>query len=244
MFFRWRDRHGQRSDVFTFADRNGGGKDASTFAPALSHNALMAHSIRGRVTNANEGPRYCVACHLTTDGMTAFGETAYADFYDAYEARNYAALDFDMLQIEIGRNPGNQRNSPIWVHMVAGLGSGLFLFDAQGRPVNSLDEDDDRKGTENQPPADQFLIDGVTTVALDLDRVVEPDGKSNASSNHALLNGAGGLRDGASDQTMSGPLGASLVERLAHPTNGVRLDAWLDANSDPQGGAAGVLTPP
>jgi hypothetical protein len=176
--------------------------------------------------------------------MTAFGETAYADFYDAYEARNYAALDFDMLQIEIGRNPGNQRNSPIWVHMVAGLGSGLFLFDAQGRPVNSLDEDDDRKGTENQPPADQFLIDGVTTVALDLDRVVEPDGKSNASSNHALLNGAGGLRDGASDQTMSGPLGASLVERLAHPTNGVRLDAWLDANSDPQGGAAGVLTPP
>ena len=34
---------------------------------------MMAHSIRGKVDSANEGPRYCVACHLTDAGLATYG---------------------------------------------------------------------------------------------------------------------------------------------------------------------------
>jgi hypothetical protein len=240
-FYRYLDQNGQRSDVFAFSDRKGMGNNPPDplTTPALSHNAIMAHSIRGKVTATQEGPRYCVACHLTTDSVNDFA-APYSAFRTALQNGNFGAIDFELLRDEIGKNPGNQRNSPFWVHMVAGLGSGLFLFDDQGRPQNELDLDTQRFGWGGLRPADQF---DPAQVKYDLDRVVEPDGRSNASSNHALLEpgATSAHRDGATDPEMAGPLGAWLVERLADPSNGIVLDSWVDANGAPQGDAASHL---
>ena len=104
----------------------------------MNHNAMMPHSIRGRVSDDDEGPRYCVACHLTDDAIANHG-TDYDAFRTAMATNDFASLDFPTLAQHIGANPGNQQNSPYWVHMVAGLGSGLFLFDENGAPVNPLD---------------------------------------------------------------------------------------------------------
>ena len=73
-FFQYRDLNNNDSQIFAFSDRNGNGNNTNTSQyPALSHNAMMPHSIRGRVNPQNEGPRYCVACHLTEDGMRTYG---------------------------------------------------------------------------------------------------------------------------------------------------------------------------
>jgi hypothetical protein len=56
----------------------------------------MAHSIRGKVTATDEGPRYCATCHLTDDGLASFG-AQYAAFRAAMASQNYAALDHDFL---------------------------------------------------------------------------------------------------------------------------------------------------
>ncbi|MCA8964508.1 MAG: hypothetical protein KDC48_06470, partial [Planctomycetes bacterium] len=48
VFFRYTDINGDRTPVFAFTDRNGGGANPSRGFPSLGHNALMAHSIRGR----------------------------------------------------------------------------------------------------------------------------------------------------------------------------------------------------
>ena len=47
-------------------------------------------------------------------------------------------------------------------------------------------------------------------------RVVNEDGTSNASSNHAMVNPGVGpnLRDGAGDPNMAGPLGQTLLRML------------------------------
>ena len=241
-FFQWRDRNGVFSDTFAFSDRNGAGADPSLGPPSLSHNAMMAHSIRGKVDAANEGPRYCVACHLTDDGLAAFGEAEYDAFRSAMAAGDYSGLDFDQLRQQIGQNPGNAQDSPLWVHMVAGLGSGLFLFDEDGCPVNPLDNDANRKGCDGVAPASVPFDPG--RVAYDLDRIVTPSGQARGSNNHALLHDPGdglSLRDGAVDAELAGPLGATLIERLADPTNGIVLDAWVDADGQPQGGAAAIL---
>ena len=239
VFFTWQDRNGVDSQAFTFSDRNGAGNDPTNGLGALSHNAMMAHSIRGKVNATDEGPRYCVACHLTDDGLADFGLQEYLDYRTAL-ASDLGALDFDLLTDHIGRNPGNQLNSPVWVHMVAGLGSGLFLFDANGAPVNPIDFAPDRKGTDNVPPGSVF---DVNKVVLNLDRLVGPSGASQASSNHALLEPGVGpnLRDGASDPNMAGPLGQTLIQRLTDPATGIVLDSWIDANGDPQGDAASFL---
>ena len=44
------DLNGNFSQIFSFTDRNGGGNNPATAFPSLSHNKIMAHSIRGRVT--------------------------------------------------------------------------------------------------------------------------------------------------------------------------------------------------
>ena len=238
-FFQWRDRQGDFSDTFTFSDRNGAGVDPSKAFASMSHNALMAHSIRGRVTNENEGPRYCVACHLTDDAIADFG-AEYDTFRNALSARNYAGIDFNLLQQHIGQNPGNQLNSPFWVHMIAGLGSGLFLFDEEGCPVNPLDDDSNRKGCDGVAPADSFDL---ARVEYDLDRIVESNGQANGSNNHAFTTPGSGsaLRDGALDPGMAGPLGASLILRLTDPTAGIVLSNWLNADGVSEGGAAALL---
>jgi hypothetical protein len=239
VFFTWHDRNGDQSLTFSFSDRKAAGKNPARPARALSHNAIMAHSIRGRVTQSAEGPRYCVACHLTTDGLAAYGLTDYQTFIADMAAGAYDNLDFAELQSHIGLNPGNQLDSPLWVHMVAGLGSGLFLFDENGCPVNPLDGDPERKGCDGVAP--NSVPFSSSRVALDLDRIVEWSGGANSSSNHALLFPALGpslLRAGASNPTMAGPLGGALIRKLADPVNGVLLDSWLDADGQLRGDAA------
>ena len=83
-------------------------------------------------------------------------------------------------------------------------------------------------------------------MVFNLDRIVEEDGVSNASNNHALLdpNEDTGLREGATDVGLAGPLGGPLIERLADHENGIVLDSWIDADGLPRGDAAGFLADP
>jgi hypothetical protein len=239
-FFGWFDRHGELSEVRPFTDRNGGGNNGLVSSlPALSHNLIMPHSIRGKVADANEGPRYCVACHLTDQSLATFG-AEYDAFRTAMANEDFGALDFPLLATHIGRNSGNQLDSPIWVHMVAGLGSGLFLFDESGCAVNPLDTNPNRVGCDGEAPADHF---DPARVRLSLDRIVGPDGRSNGSNAHtfASLDRGPLLRDGATDPNLCGPLGATLIQRLSDPTLGIVLDSWIDADGGARGDAAGFL---
>ena len=239
-FYQYRDSNGDFSQVFTFTDRNGNGSSGGTNGrnphPALSHNTFTPHSIRGKVSGVNEGPRYCVACHLTTTGVSTY-RTQFDAFKAAMDARNYGALDFNLLKQHIGQNTGNRLNSPIWVHMVSGLGSGAFLFAANGCPENPLDDNANRIGCDGVAPNAVF---DPSVIALNLDRVVEPTGVSNASNSHLIMeDGAGvNLRDGALDPANAGPLGATLIRKLSDPDLGVVLDSWIDADGNLQGGAS------
>jgi hypothetical protein len=237
VFFRYEDIDNNRSRVFAFTDRNGGGNNPNAARRALGHNALMAHSIRGRVEPAKEGPRYCVACHYTDNALSRFRPQLDA-MRTALAGKQYGSLDFALLAQHIGRNPGNQLDSPLWVHMVAGLGSGLFLFDENGCPQNPLDGNANRVGCEGNAPKDNF---DPARVFFDLDRIVEPSGAANASGNHPLLRPGQGplLRDGASNPNLTGPLGAILIRRLADPDaiDRIVLDSWLDADGALKGDA-------
>ena len=244
-FFQYRDLNGTDSQIFTFSDRNGGGSNPSANHPSLSHNVMMPHSIRGRVNAQNEGVRNCVACHLNDESLANFG-TEYNTMRAALATgtpASLANLDFPLLQSHIGLNTGNQLNSPLWVHMVAGLGTGLFLFDQNGGAVNPLDDDANRVGSGGTSPKDQFDLNNVF---FDLDRLVESNGVSNGSSNHPMDNpgGAPFNRDGAADQELSGPLGTTLIQRLTDPATGIVLDSWFDANGTPQGDASLVVGGP
>jgi hypothetical protein len=237
VFFYYTDRHDDTSRIFSFSDRNQAGNNASaTPTPSLSHNKMMPHSIRGRVTPENEGPRYCSACHLTESGVTQFGAD-YESFRTAMRERDYGALDFPLLQQHIGQNPGNSLESPLWVHMVAGLGSGLFLFDENGCAVNGLDGFAGRKGCTVAPSANP------NPAVLNLDRIVDETGRELGSSNHAMSGAGSGdeLRLGASNPNMAGPLGADILNLLTDPDTGLVLDSWLDADGAQQGGAGGFV---
>ena len=237
VYFQWRDRNGALSPIFSTTDRNGGGNDPANGIGALGHNKLYQHSIRGKVTGTKEGVRYCVACHLTDYAIANWG-AQYEAFRTALQNRDYAALDYNLLRTHIGRNTGNKLNSPFWVHMVAGLGSGLFLFNAEGGALNPLDAFDNRIGSNGTSPADQWAAN--TLVATDLDRIVDETGFSFAENTHSMLHpGAGSnLRDGAADPTRPGPLGATILRLLTDTLNGTVLDSWLDANGASQGDAA------
>lgn len=242
-FYRYTDINGVESDVFAFTDRMGNGNNPNVAGrdafPALSHDAMMPHSIRGRVTANEEGPRYCVACHLTEESLDNFG-AEYAQFRTAMANNDFAALDFGLLQQHIGQNPGNQINSPIWVHMVAGLGSGLFLFDDTGCPENPLDNNANRHYCPDGAPAANF---DPNDVVYNLDGLVEANGVQNTSSAHPAQNRerVSNLRGGSTTPYVSGPLGARLITLLSDPNVGVVLDSWIDANGAPQGNAAGYV---
>jgi hypothetical protein len=223
--------------VFSFSDRNGGGRNpATTPFPSLSHNAMMPHSIRGRVSPTDEGPRYCVACHLTTKAVNDYGPQ-YEAFRTALANNDFGALDFQLLRTHFGLNTGNQLNSPFFVHGVAGLGTGVFLFDQNGAAMNPLDDNDDRVGSDGISPADSF---SVARVALNLDKIVSLTGRANGSSNHPMSDPAQTInrRDGSTDPRMAGPIGAELVRKLTDPASGILLNSWLDANGG-LGGNAG-----
>ena len=49
------------------------------------------------------------------------------------------------------------------------------------------------------------------------------------------------LRAGAANQNLSGPLGATMVQRLTDPNTGIVLDAWIDADGQPQGNAPNYI---
>lgn len=234
-FYSFIDRQGTRSRVFQFSDRNAAGNNPARQFPSMSHNAMLAHSIRGKVTAGNEGARQCVACHLTDQGLATYG-TEYDAFRTAMAAHDYGALDYNLLKQHIGQNTGNQLDSPLWVHMVAGLGSGLFLFDENGAAVNPLDDNPNRFGSDGVAPSSIFAAN---RVRLDLDRIVESDGTANGSNNHSfLVPGPSPLRDFAADPTQPGPLGRTLLQRLTDPNNGIVLNSWFDADGQPQGNAA------
>ncbi|MFV2057484.1 MAG: hypothetical protein ACC707_13515, partial [Thiohalomonadales bacterium] len=240
-FYRYTDINGQESQVMAFSDRNGNGNnpalDGRNAFPALNHNVMMAHSVRGKVQNNNEGVRYCVACHLNDASLNNFG-AEYDTFRAAMANNDFNNLDFNLLQQHIGQNTGNQLNSPLWVHMVAGLGSGLFLFDQNGCPVNPLDANPNRENCNNNAPADNF---NTNNVVYNLDRTVEVTGISNASNNHPLKVLGQSQRSGSLDPGLSGPLGAQLIRKLTDPVNGIVLDSWMDADGQAQGGAANFI---
>lgn len=244
MFFRYVDLNGNLAAGLTFSDRNGNGNNPNYAGrgqfPALSHNRIYAHSIRGKVNAQDEGARQCVACHLNQDQIDNFGAD-YAVYFDDMENRNYANLDFNLLQQHIGQNPGNQLNSPYFVHMASGLGTGLLLFDQFGCPVNPLDANANRQYCVNGAPADNFDLNNV---AYDLDKTVEITGVSNSSHTHPfidnLIQGVE-LRTGAIDPGLSGPIGSLLLQKLANPNGGLVLDSWVDANGNAQGNAANFI---
>jgi hypothetical protein len=243
-FWRYLDQNGNLAAGITFSDRNGmGSNPASAFGtsnfPALSHNRIYAHSVRGRVDQYNEGPRSCNECHLNVDMVNdAANWAAYQAFFADYANQNYANLDFAVLQQFIGQNTHNAQNSPYWVHMVSGLGSGTLLFDANGCPVNPLDNNANRQFCNNVAPAAQFNINNA---AYDLDRVVELTGANNASFTKPMLDGYSPLRNGSQDPTLSGPMGAELLRKLADPNTGLILDSYVDSNANAQGDAANFL---
>ncbi|HED66381.1 MAG TPA: hypothetical protein ENJ09_12610 [Planctomycetes bacterium] len=243
MFFQWEDRNNQNSGVFAFSDRNATGANTlSTPTPSMAHNLMMPHSIRGKIASDKEGPRYCSACHLTDEGMASFG-TEYRSFLASYTAGDYAALDYALLQQHIGRNTNNALESPIWVHQVAGLGSGLFLFDEDGCPVNPLDTNANRIGCNGVAPASNF---DPARVLFDLDRIVLEDGSSTGSNSHPMEdpNGVNPLRAGAANPALSGPLGAGVLQRLTDPDAGIILDSWLNSDGTAKGDAATYLNQP
>jgi len=244
-FFQYDDFKNDNSGIITFSDRNGKGSNPNTVGgglPALSHNAMMPHSIRGRIRPDMEGPRYCVACHLTDEGLGNFA-TEYDDFRNDLAAQNFGNMPFNLLQEHIGENTGNDLNSPFWVHMVAGLGSGLFFFDEDGCPVNPLDTNPNRVGCDGESPFERFAA---ATPIYNLDRIVEADGTANSSSNHPMVDLADpndSLRDGPNtNKNLSGPLGQTLLQKLADPNLGIILDSWIDSDAKLGGFADQYLT--
>lgn len=251
VFYHWEDKNHDLTPVMTFSDRHGKGSNPASPYPSLSHNAFMAHSIRGKVTAQREGPRYCATCHLTDEGLATWG-AEYTSFRTALANRDYAALDFDLLRQHFGRNTGNTMNSPLWPHMAAGLGTGLFLFDHNGCPVNPLDDDTNRRGCytdllnfQRTSPLNFFNQFGFANVTYDLDRIVEASGVANGSNNHPWLDASGAaMRDGALDPNQPGPLGASLIRMMTDPAQGRVLDSWIDSNGQLKGDASNFISGP
>jgi hypothetical protein len=248
MFYRYRDIEENDSDVFAFSDRLGEGNNPNRANgnefPALAMNQMAPHSIRGRLDTVgkNEGLRYCVTCHLTDNSIdpNRFG-VQYEQFRELYYDNNFQALvDEGLLALmreHIGLNTGNQIDSPFFVHMVAGLGTALFLFDANGCPVNPFDNNANRQNCNNQAPQDIF---DVNNVAYDLDRIVEFNGQTNSGSIHPRMDTGLPYRDGT-NRMMAGPLNSQLLQRLTDPVNGLVLDSWLDADGNEQGNAADFI---
>lgn len=223
-FWTFRDREGALSPVIVPVDRNGEGDGPDN--PALGHGGFAAHSIRAEPTADREGSRQCVACHLDQDQLATYG-TEYAAFVSAVTERRYADLDWALLRQHLGQNPGNQLGSPLYVWMNAGLGTGMFLTDAAGCPVNPLDAVV-RPGCAASP-ADGF---GAAVARYDLDRAVSLGGEENTSQPRPARDPAASavLRSGARWPELAGPLGAGLPERLASPDTPLVLDTWVDAD--------------
>ena len=244
MFYRYEDLNGNESQVFAFSNRQGEGNNPGIGGrndfPALAMNQMTAHSIRGKIKNQNEGMRYCVACHITQNGIDTYG-AEYQEFWDLYQNNDFAQLFdngyFDLMREHIGKNTNNHLDSPFFIHMTTGLGTLLFLFDQDGCPVNPFDNNPNRENCNGNAPADIFDLNNVV---YDLDKIVQIDGQTNAGSIHPRIDDRLLRRDG-SNREMSGPLNRRLIEKLADPNLSIVLDSWLDSNGDAQGNANDFL---
>jgi hypothetical protein len=128
--------------------------------------------------------------------------------------------------------------------MVSGLGSGLFLFDQNGCPVNPLDANANRQYCNDAAPADTFA-DQVNNVVYDLDRTVEYAGIPNSSGAHPMQVFAQvPRRVGATNPQMAGPMGSLVIQKLiggADLNTAKILDSWIDADGNAQGDAANFI---
>jgi hypothetical protein len=156
-FFSYADLNNNTSNRVSYGDRNGLGNDPQlrlvtrNNLPALQNQPFTPHSIRGRYSADKVGTRNCLDCHLS-NAAAVFMTDQYNQTYDITaiiaNQENYAA------------------SLPFQVNMAYGLGSNLWLFDANGDAV----------------------VDTNNTPVYDLDRLVEAQtGVSNSSSNHPLL---------------------------------------------------------
>jgi hypothetical protein len=244
-FYRYVDLNANTVAGIVFSDRNGMGNNpnyngAGAF-PMGSYNNISSHSIRGAQKADNEGGKECVGCHITANAITNFGAD-YAVYFDDIENRNYANLDFALLQTHLGLNTNNHLDSPYYVHMTVGLGTGLMATDPVGCPVNPLDANANRFFCNGVAPADVFA-DAVNTIKFDMDKAVEFAGGTNASLTKPFIENAGqgvGLRS-LGNGGFSGPMAPTILEKLAHPATGLFLDSWVDANGNAQGGAANFI---
>jgi hypothetical protein len=162
-----------------------------------------------------------VGCHITANAITNFGAD-YAVYFDDIENRNYANLDFALLQTHLGLNTNNHLDSPYYVHMTVGLGTGLMATDPVGCPVNPLDANANRFFCNGVAPADVFA-DAVNTIKFDMDKAVEFAGGTNASLTKPFIENAGqgvGLRS-LGNGGFSGPMAPTILEKLAHPRDRV-----------------------
>jgi len=252
-FYRYLDQNGNLAAGITFSDRNGLGSNPNFGGgnqfPAESHNRIAPHSIRGKQTGANEGSKQCVACHLNTAQIANFDANGeYTQYFADIENSNFQNLNFNLLQQQIGQNTNNQLNSPYYVHMTAGLGTGLLLADSTGCPINPLDNNANRQYCPNGAPATNFNanITNNAGVLYDWDKVVQATGNGNVSLTKPLLEagsllGPGASLRGSNGPGLSGPLNAQLLTKLADPNAGLVLDSWIDANGAAQGNAANFV---
>jgi len=244
-FYRYVDLNGNLAAGIAFSDRNGMGNNpnynGAGAIPMLSYNNISSHSIRGAQTAADEGGVECVGCHITQNAINNFGAD-YAVYFADIENRNYANLDFPLLQQHLGQNTNNHLDSPYYVHMVAGLGSGLMATDEFGCPVNPLDANANRQFCANGAPADNFA-NAVNAIVYDMDKAVEFAGGTNASLTKPFIENAAlgvNLRS-LGNAGFSGPMAPTLLQKLADPAVGVYLDSWIDANGQAQGDAANYI---
>jgi hypothetical protein len=180
------------------------------------------------------------------DQINNFGAD-YQQFFQILEDRDYAAYAnngyFNLLQAEIGQNTSNQRNNPYFVHMVAGLGTGMLQVDATGCPNNPLDNNANRQFCPNGAPAANF---NPNNTVYDLDKTVEISGVSNTSHTQPMLDPISGIpmRAGSIDPGLAGPIGTLMLYKLAHfdpNQGGLILDSYVDADGNAQGGAANFI---
>jgi len=244
-FYRYVDLNGNTAAGILFSDRNGMGNNpnynGSGAFPMGSYNNISSHSIRGAQKANYEGGKECVGCHISQNAINNFGAD-YATYFADIENRNYANLDFALLQQHLGQNTNNQLDSPYYVHMTVGLGTGLMATDQNGCPVNPLDANANRQFCQGVAPADVFA-NAVNNIVFDMDKAVEYTGGTNASLTKPFIENANlgiGLRS-LGNGGFSGPLSPTILSKLADPATGLYLDSWVDANGAAQGGAANFI---
>jgi hypothetical protein len=145
-FYTWWDQQGDESQTFTFSDRNGmGSSTAVTQHPSMSHNLIMPHSIRGEVSAADEGPALLQRVPPDRERPGQLGHGV-RHVPDGHRQRQLRGAGLEPALPAHRANTNNDLDSPFFVHMASGLGTGLFLFDVKGCPVNPVDDNDARIG--------------------------------------------------------------------------------------------------